>query len=431
MKFKKYILILVSLLLIFYACEDRSDLTAPTPPNTGSADFTKFISIGNSLTAGVQNHALYESAQNYSFGKLIANQVGVDYVQPTISDPGIGGKVEVASLEPFLTNIQPVDSGNPTNLKYQGIYNNLGIPGIVLADLDLTTTSPSQFSGRNPFIDIILRGQGKVIDLALTAKPTLITLWIGNNDILGYATSGGLGRYTQTQDFARLFDSLCAKLSQSGANVVIANIPNVTIMPFFTTVSNKLLQDSITAVFGKNSNNSITVMDLKQNLLTLRAQIELAQGKGTSSTNPLSNSVILDSEEIAITQGVIKSYNDNIRIIAKKYNFKLVDINQIFNEIAAKGKEGKTIDGVHVSAVYINGGLFSLDGIHPTSKGYGIIANAFIKVINKEFDAKIPLVNVATLPSGIDFYNNKKMNLNKQKLPIFPEGAFDNDNILY
>jgi len=49
--------------LIFTACEDRSDLTAPGKPNSGSADFTTMVSIGNSLTAAFANNALYESSQ--------------------------------------------------------------------------------------------------------------------------------------------------------------------------------------------------------------------------------------------------------------------------------------------------------------------------------------------------------------------------------
>ena len=40
------------------------------------------------------------------------------------------------------------------------------------------------------------------------------------------------------------------------------------------------------------------------------------------------------------------------------------------------------------------GGLFSLDGIHPTNTGYAIIANEFIKAMNRSLAAGIPPVSV-------------------------------------
>jgi hypothetical protein len=43
------------------------------------------------------------------------------------------------------------------------------------------------------------------------------------------------------------------------------------------------------------------------------------------------------------------------------------------------------------------GGLFSLDGIHPTNTGYAIIANQFIKALNRAFHAGIPPVDVSAV----------------------------------
>ena len=36
------------------------------------------------------------------------------------------------------------------------------------------------------------------------------------------------------------------------------------------------------------------------------------------------------------------------------------------------------------------GGIFSLDGIHPTNTGFALIANEFIKALNTSFAAGIP-----------------------------------------
>ena len=75
----KKIIIALSLLsfiaLAIIGCEDYSKITAPAF-STGTADFTRFVSIGNSLTMGEQSSSVFEMGQMYSFGNIIAKQVG-------------------------------------------------------------------------------------------------------------------------------------------------------------------------------------------------------------------------------------------------------------------------------------------------------------------------------------------------------------------
>ena len=89
-----------------------------------------------------------------------------------------------------------------------------------------------------------------VLEDALAQEPTFFTLWIGNNDVLSYATSGGSGEYqlnntnpatygendiTDPNLFAMLYGQMVDALAQNAEGVLI-NIPNVTSVPYFTTV---------------------------------------------------------------------------------------------------------------------------------------------------------------------------------------------------
>ena len=81
------------------SCGDFKKSNVATPPSTeGKVDFTRFVSLGNSLVAGYESGALYQSAQVYSYPNQIAQQAAVamgkavDFEQPLISDPGIGGR---------------------------------------------------------------------------------------------------------------------------------------------------------------------------------------------------------------------------------------------------------------------------------------------------------------------------------------------------
>ena len=450
----------LSLLVIFLlaGCEDRTDLIEPGPPELGEADFTRYVSIGNSLTAGYQSGALYESAQIYSFGKLIADQAGAAFVQPTIEDPGIGGLIEAVSLDPLVFSTRGLLGGLPNNAEYDSVFNNLGIPGAILSDILNASNATTSSQSFNVFFDIVLRGKGTVIEQATSFNPTLITLWIGNNDILGYATSGGLDNYTQQDSFAIQFDKLCEELSKEQAPVFVANIPDVTTIPYFTTISPLLSErlfelenldsNSYNLFFerGDNSIGAATKEELLNNsiLVTLRgagaieflgnqdgsfyessnisipSNIDISFPFGISEKNPLPNSFVLDEVEQTFTENIVSSFNSSITGISNKYEFSLVDLNFFFNNVA---ESGIRIEGVEFTTEFISGGLFSLDGIHPSSQGYAIIANEFIKVINDQLSAQIPLVKVTTIPGSLEFAKLGKMS--HRKFPIFEKNTFD------
>ena len=462
-------IIMVFGVLFLAACEDRTDLTSPGKPSTGSADFTTMVSIGNSLTAGFENNALYESAQEYGYTNLIARQVGANFVQPLISDPGIAGRLEISQVVTENGGIKTVvitpnaNVGTPLNSTYAAPFNNLGIPGAILYDLvDTTDFAAKSDARKNPFFQIVLRNAafGKsVIQQALKLNPTFVTLWIGNNDVLGYATSGGtkgtdatFSKPTESAVFGFLFNQIATALADPTGKrkVVTATIPDVSAIPFFTTVGPqvglaisqaKLDNPSILGLFYQKTGETIasglaTTEDLITNkvLVTLTsssyasligqltdkfytdngipvpAGIDVSKPFGLHPQNPWPNAFILDQDEQEIVTTAVNSFNSTINSIASANGWGVVDINKIFKNIKARESiTGPTYyDGVPFSTTFLSGNLFSLDGVHPSKQGYAVIANEFIKVINNKFNASIPLINVSTIPGSVK--------LSKQKL---------------
>src|SRR5258708_5112762 len=76
----------------------QPEVIQPETPSKGNADFTKFVAIGNSLTAGYQAGALFTEGQNNSLPKIMATQFatvgGGSFNQPDI------GSVNGFSSEP-------------------------------------------------------------------------------------------------------------------------------------------------------------------------------------------------------------------------------------------------------------------------------------------------------------------------------------------
>jgi GDSL-like Lipase/Acylhydrolase len=388
----KYLFLLITTALIFFGCQDRTELVAPpaTNPMSGNANLTTYVAIGNSLTAGYQSSALYQSAQIYSYPNQIAQKVGATFEQPLIADPGIGGQIKIVSLDPFVTETEPAQGGAPLNLNYPAPYNNLGIPGVVLADVMSSTTTAGSYS-KSPFIDIILRGLGTQFAQAKALHPTFITLWIGNNDVLGFATSGGANPSSPTDatTFGYLYGQLADSLAATGAKVVVANIPNVTAIPFFTTVgpafAGELTSHGIAGFFYQDHNYTPQIGSPQQllnysMLLTLVSQtyitdfgtpsgrfyrdhninptlvgVDTTKPFGASQGNPIPNALILDAGEISTANSATINFNAAIQTAVNKYpnQFALVDINGIFNSIALNGI---TENGVHFTTTFGTGG---------------------------------------------------------------------------
>ena len=452
------------LIFVYTGCQDRTDLTAPQlSKKSGSADFTTFVTIGNSLTSGYQSGALYQSAQVYAYGNQIAQQVGTNFAEPLISDPGTGGRMEVKSLDLAKAQINIYynpNTGSPLNLTYALPYNNLGIPGALLYDVLNATSSTNCASALfankpNQLFDIILRGHGSQFAQAKALHPTFLTLWIGNNDILGYATTGGTSAYTPTDQFAGLYSQLADSIASLGAKVVVANIPDVTSIPFFTTVGPvialQLSQAGFGGIYYQNhgsiTTSQATLLDLAGGkvLITLPGMnyaslighptgqfyrdnhypilpptVDTTQPFGLSPANPWPDPLVLDPSEITAAKTTTASYNGTISALAAAKGFGLFDVNAFFNNVA---RAGITENGVHFSASYVTGGLFSLDGVHPTSEGQAIIANEFIKVINSKFGASIPLIDVSTVPNSLLL--TKKFEFSDYLIPNFAPGSFD------
>jgi len=475
MKMKLLLSIFLSALFVI-SCDDFKELDAPVPGSTsGNANFSRFVTIGNSITAGYQSGTIYQSGQIYSYGNLIAQRVGTEFQMPLVSDPGLGGRMEVVKTSPFTLYTNP-SKGSLLNASYNAPYNNLGVPGALTYDVLYATNSTNCASAvfansPNPYFDVILRNstlnKGTQLQQALALAPTFITLWIGNNDVLGYATSGGTSPAAPTSvgQFQQLYGGIVQGLQQyiavSGAKVAVANIPSVTAIPFFTTVGSQIAaglpwaQLPLGFVYQKAGESGIgsgsasqSNMASGQILVTLRgssyasligqptgkfykdnkfpalpAGIDTTKPFGVHPQNPFPNAFVLDADEIATAQNTVASYNAHIASLANANGYALVDINTAFNTYRQNDLDGTIVNGITFKTTYVSGGLFSLDGVHPTSQAHGIIANEFIKAINAKFGAKIQPIDVSAIPGSLYFQGKVSY---KNGYPIIPKEVLDN-----
>jgi lysophospholipase L1-like esterase len=450
--------------------------SAPNGPvaSLGSATVKKYVAVGNSLTAGYQSAGLYQSAQVYSYPNLIAQQLTKagaslgSFEQPYYSDPGTPDATGNASRYEIISLVGPVigpkglPAGNPTNSALARPYDNLGIPGIPLAGfMDETGTYQSPPLGR----DVILRWTSvtsfpkSVYKQAVALQPDIMTFWLGANDVLGYATSGGVSPSapTSTTIFAALYTQAIASLKASlpNAKIVVGNIPDVRAIPFFTTVgpavAAKIGALGLKLYYQKAGEPGVatgqtSLTEANPPLLTLTGMtyasylgqptglwyrankipyaavaalgIDTTKPFGLHPQNPWPNALVLDPSEQTSCANATSAFNATIASVASANGAAVVDFYTFFNNVAANGY---SLAGETYTTAYVEGGLFSLDGVHPSSRGYGIVANEYIKVMNSKFGMSIPLVDISQIP-GIPAPLGK---ISYQAgLPVLPADAF-------
>lgn len=458
----------LALLLFAAGCaEDQPTEQAEQPLNTGTANFTTYVALGNSLTAGYQSSALSQRDQPWSFPNLIAQSLKTSFEQPLIKDPGIGGRLRLVNLVPTIVSeasVNPTDPASNLNASLPRPYNNLGIPGAVVFDmLDESDFAAKSAQRSNPFFAQILRTStfGKsIFAQAKALKPTFITLWIGNNDVLGYATTGGSGAPTNPAAFNALYRGVLDSLRTTGAGIVVANIPDVSAIPFFTTVGPSIaasLPQGIALWYQENGNRGPATRSTRLNtasepLLTLAgisyasllgrptgqyyrdvaarlgAPVSAVIGAGIDTTkpfalhpqNPWPDPLTLDLDEQTIARTAVTTFNTIIDTLARNRNIAVVDFYSFLNTIKTNGLN---VPGIGTfSTSFILGGLFSYDGVHPTSRGHAIIANEWLKVINTKFNASLPPLSIISAP-GIPLGKVAAGEL--PPLPSYSPGAFD------
>jgi lysophospholipase L1-like esterase len=245
--------------LTFVACNTDEEGVTEVPVSPGSADFSKYVALGDSFAAGYSDNALFPKGQENAYPNIIAQQLaaagGGAFTSPWMSSDNIGGFSlggnQVVSTRLFFNGSGPVNVPGVTSTlltdHISGTVNNMGIPGAKSYHLVY-----SGYAGLNPYFGRIASAPtATVLADAVAQSPSFFSLWIGGNDVLGYATSGGVGvnqtgnlnpatygngDITDPNVFASVFNTLVNNLTANGAKGVVANLPYVNTLPYFTTV---------------------------------------------------------------------------------------------------------------------------------------------------------------------------------------------------
>jgi len=355
-------------------------------------NFSTTVFLGDSLTAGYQSGSLLDTQQVHGWANLMATQANFNITLPLIAYPGAPNVMQLVSVgpPPVITTAPGVTTGRD-NFAIQP--TDLAVPGAYLNDIANTVPLATPAPGQQQLNQLVLGfpGLGYGQDLsqtgfAIKAQPTTIFLWAGNNDALIADLTGTPSSMTPTANFTTQYTALIQLLTtMTPAHLVIGNIPDVTLVPYLQPAALVLAEYSaatglsvaqLSALFGISPGDYVTI----DSGLSQIGAILAGTQKG-----PISDAGVLTAAEVVTVRAQVTVYNQVIAQQAQAVGATLVDINSLFTQIAASGV---TVNGFTGTTSFL-GGLFSLDGIHPTNTGYAVIANKFIDTMNTSISTKI------------------------------------------
>ncbi|WP_298155108.1 G-D-S-L family lipolytic protein [Flavobacterium sp.] len=480
--------------LTFIACTSNDDETTPVeevPITAGEADFSHYVALGNSITAGYSDAALFKAGQANAYPKLLADQFAlagggefkIPYTNDNYGGLLLGGNL-IAGPRLIFNGSSPVPlpgalPSTEIAVPLTGPFNNLGVPGA--KSFHLLAPNYGDIAGlasgtANPyFVRFRSSASTSVIADAMAQNPTFFSLWIGNNDVLGYATTGGDGTnpITSIDQFTTAYTTLVQTLISQGAKGVVANIPDVASVPHFKTVPYNPLSPTNASfaaqiptlnatfaqlnqayafighpersiVFSETQNSPLVIKDeslenlapqlaqvlqgggmnpaiagllanqfgqsrqaTKDDLFVLPVSSVIATvnttyytflvGQGVPAatagqlsvngvTYPLQDKWVLIPTEQAEIAAATTAFNAVIKDAATNAGLAFVDANSALKQLSTGGIQ---FDNYHMTSALVQGGAFSLDGIHLTARANAYVANKFIEAINATYKSTL------------------------------------------
>lgn len=386
-------------------------LAAPAPAgaqDTGSADFSRFVALGDSLGAAFTSGGLVRGAQEDSVPALVARQAtGAAIEQPLVSEPGIPPLLRLQSLSPLV--IAPLPGlGQPLELDLPRPYDNLSVPGFDVGDALRSRERPG-----DDLASLILRADAKMLEQALALQPTFALVWLGNNDVLSAATSGRVVEgvtLTPLDRFEDDYTTLVGALANAGADLALATIPDVTAIPFVTTIPPVVVDPATGEPVPGPGGEPIPLLGPggrplgPDDRVLLTASPLLEQGIGIPAQlggtgEGLPDEAVLSATEVDAIRARVAGFNQVIRATADQLGAAVADVNALLDRAATTGVN---LGGVTFTSEFVTGGLISLDGVHATPLGYAVVADEFIRAINETYGARIPPVDLFPFLFGED-----------------------------
>jgi hypothetical protein len=410
---------------------DGDELLSPRVPLAGGELFQRYVSLGNSITAGYQSGGINDSLQIRAYPVLLAERAGAQFYAPLIARPGCP--------RPFLAPLGATGrvgtADSCVRIDNPPFVSNLAVPGERLRDL---LVFPTGSVGQLHTLIVGPRTQARAM---IESQPTFVSVWIGNNDALEAAVGGILGPRSAGADssltplatFQAQLNALVDSIKIAGPKgaMLVGVVNAVQAAPILQPGAYFFLaRDAATGRFnGKlvNGNCSpVNALGQPNPLAANMVSFQIISDTNFPEINcdpaaypvgdPRRGAYVLDTSEQAIIGARVNAFNMAIQQAATANNWLYVDPNAILATVGNQTTNGRYNNlrkcqllataqtAAQFQAAVLNscpvtgataapnffGALLSFDGVHPSTSAHVTLANSFAAAINTKYGTSIP-----------------------------------------
>lgn len=362
--------------------------------------FERYVSLGNSITAGFQSGGIDSLTQMQAYPVLLARAMRSPFFAPLLRRPG---------CPPLYTNVftQTRVPGPACALRQlpnipPPYISNTAVPGAEVIDI---YSNLDAAANANALTTFILGGLTQV-QMMLRADPTFISVWIGNNDVLGAATSltngGDTTEITPVATFEARYGAMMDSVDLAGARGgALIGVANVTAIPFFsqgqTYFALKAGGTTFPPTFTVSANCAPTGLGGRGDSVLVPfpygAALVGAAAAGTPTNLDCGDTVaeIVVPAELRSLVAAVNGYNAFISAQATARGWAYLDPNPALDSLRAIPTQVAPFPALGAPCTANPFGLaFSCDAVHPSAATHRIIARKLATAIDAVYGTTLP-----------------------------------------
>jgi lysophospholipase L1-like esterase len=413
----------IGLTVALAACEsDDVHLVGPA----GREAFQRYVSIGTSVSMGVQSDGVYYATQQTSWPALLAHMAFAGkFTLPLVQGPGCYSPlIAPLQFQRRLSGAQypAVNSTDQTCALYPNITlptNNVAIDGATTyaalrVTPETTAVAPTNVESdqrKRLYKAVLAPGKSQVTSM-MAESPTLVSVELGANEVLRTVTSGILvpaaayrqpdGTYTYYPIalWQPQYDAIVDSVAKTGAKALLVSVPLIPslvgVYPGDDFYQDRATFQSFGVIINADCQGNTNLIYAFGKVFTALASPKPYNFSCTD--NPTAADFVLTQADTSAIDTQIRAMNDHISSQASSHGWAYLDLNASLGKfVAAKAKFSlaKFLGCTRPFGQYV-----SLDGVHPTSDGQQEIANAAAAALNSTYGFDIPTNPVPQLTAA-------------------------------
>ena len=402
---KKHAFFLLGAAALASACGDVPTSSAPVSeqPSLVAASrgggSEKFVAIGTSISMGWQSNGVYANGQLTSWPALLGFGTGRPISLPLIQSPGCTSPLVAPLGAGVRLSGEPLSGSTVCAPNVPGVTlpaQNVGIAGAIT--IDALTKTPETGATAAPWYNRVLPAGATQVSAALGQQPSVISVELGGNDILG-VTSGLVApgvTFVPFQFFAAAYDAVLNAIGSANAKVVLFAMPSDgTKLPALRR-GDEIWADR--AEFAALHVDVSPDCDGSQNYINVSIKsLNVVFTAAFTSTHGLPNPVfscadvpgapdlVLTPNDIAFLNGMLAQMQAHVREQASARGYAYASLGALYDR-SLKPATYSVVSQLTSRRPY---GLFvSLDGVHPTVFGHVLLAVEAARALNAQYGAR-------------------------------------------